>query len=499
MEYMHVKAKERDNILPLLELNKRMETKKTMVQTFSLVFLLLEIGLLTFLYFIFYAWRIHLEFNVPFEMFELTNPRFSYYLYFYLMFIALYGFLTFRYRIHSFIATSGLVDEILKSTQAIAYAILFAVGLSFLFKLTDISRVVILLFGISALGLVTTLRFVKRKLYLAFNARGILSRTAIIIGAGKVGKSLIEELQKHKWLGYTVVGYVDDEVDDIIADTTYLGKTEDLQNIYKLHTLADEIIITIPSERELVQKIISDFRKSPVEIKIIPDMFNLVLGTVQVGNINSLPTVSLVRTPMRGTGFLLKRAFDYLLTLIALIISLPIMLITSICIKFESKGPVFYKQSRIGKNGKPFNMYKFRSMVQDADQLLNKLASQNQVDGIAFKMKDDPRITRTGRFIRKYSIDELPQLFNVLKGNMSLIGPRPPLEIEVAHYSDWEWRRLEVLPGITGLWQVSGRSDLSFQQWVNLDVYYIENWSIALDLKILLKTIPVVLKGEGAY
>lgn len=138
-------------------------------------------------------------------------------------------------------------------------------------------------------------------------------------------------------------------------------------------------------------------------------------------------------------------------------------------------------------------------MVTNADALLKQIQNQNEVDGIAFKMKEDPRITKVGRFIRKYSIDELPQLFNVLIGNMSLVGPRPPLPYEVERYGDWEWRRLEVLPGITGLWQVSGRSDLSFQQWMNLDIYYIENWSIAFDIKILLKTLPVVLKGEGAY
>ncbi|OBY76960.1 exopolysaccharide biosynthesis polyprenyl glycosylphosphotransferase [Paenibacillus sp. KS1] len=485
--------------LPPVELNRNIQNKKMIVSTLSFLFLALEGVLLSLIYFVLYAWRIHIEFNVSFELFELTNPRFSSYLYFYIIFILIYGVLVLKYRTNSFIASSGLVDEIFKTGKALSFAFLLTVGLSFLFKIVDLSRIVIVSYWLSSILAISILRFIKRRMYLLLNAKNILSKSVIIVGAGKVGCSLIKEFQTHNWLGYNVAGYVDDEMSEMISDVPGLGKISELRTIIEQNILIDELIITIPSERELVHRIISDFRKSPIEIKIIPDMFNLVLGTVQVGQINSLPTVSLVRTPMRGIGYIIKRMSDVLLSSMALIILSPILLLTALCIKVESKGSVIYKQQRVGKNGKVFNMFKFRSMVNDADKMIDTLAKANEVDGIAFKMKNDPRITKVGRFIRKYSIDELPQLFNVLLGNMSLIGPRPPLDIEVAQYGDWEWRRLEVLPGITGLWQVSGRSDLSFQQWVNLDIYYIENWSIALDLKILLKTIPVVLKGEGAY
>jgi len=500
VEYMYAKNETNKNpFLPPVELNRNIQNKKMIVSTLSFLFLALEGVLLSLIYFVLYAWRIHIEFKVSFELFELTNPRFSSYLYFYIIFILIYGVLVLKYRTNSFIASSGLVDEIFKTGKALSFAFLLTVGLSFLFKIVDLSRIVIVSYWLSSILAISILRFIKRRMYLLLNAKNILSKSVIIVGAGKVGCSLIKEFQTHNWLGYNVAGYVDDEMSEMISDVPGLGKISELRTIIEQNILIDELIITIPSERELVHRIISDFRKSPIEIKIIPDMFNLVLGTVQVGQINSLPTVSLVRTPMRGIGYIIKRMSDVLLSSMALIILSPILLLTALCIKVESKGSVIYKQQRVGKNGKVFNMFKFRSMVNDADKMIDTLAKANEVDGIAFKMKNDPRITKVGRFIRKYSIDELPQLFNVLLGNMSLIGPRPPLDIEVAQYGDWEWRRLEVLPGITGLWQVSGRSDLSFQQWVNLDIYYIENWSIALDLKILLKTIPVVLKGEGAY
>ncbi|WP_232278714.1 sugar transferase [Paenibacillus sp. 481] len=466
---------------------------------FSFLFTASEISLITLIYFLLYSWRIHIEFNIPFELFELANPRFISYLYFYFIFLIIYGFFILKFRVHSFIASSGLVDEIIKTSRALSFAIILAVGLSFLFKITDLSRIVITSFWLVTIVTTSIVRFIKRKLYLKLASQQLLAKSVIIVGAGKIGQALIKEFQQYKWLGYRVVGYIDDEININIEGISCLGKITDLRKLIENEILIDEIIISIPSERELVHAIISDFRKSPIEIKIIPDMFNLVFSSVQVGNINSLPTVSLVRTPMKGAGYILKRTNDLLLSTIGLVLVLPVLLFTAVCIKLESRGPILYKQKRIGKNGKPFNMYKFRSMVQNADDLLTTLAQQNEVEGIAFKMKNDPRITKVGRFIRKYSIDELPQLFNVLRGNMSLIGPRPPLEIEVQQYGDWEWRRLEVLPGITGLWQVSGRSDLSFQQWINLDIYYIENWSIGLDFKILLKTIPVVLKGEGAY
>jgi len=171
----------------------------------------------------------------------------------------------------------------------------------------------------------------------------------------------------------------------------------------------------------------------------------------------------------------------------------------AILIKLDSKGSVFYVSKRIGKKGKPFDFYKFRTMVVDAEKMLAQLRDKNETDGPIFKMKNDPRITRIGRFLRRYSLDELPQLWNVLKGNMSIVGPRPPIPQEVKNYKEGQLKRLEIKPGITGLWQIRGRSDASFHRLIRWDIWYIRNWSLWLDLKIILKTIPAVLKGKGAY
>ncbi len=201
----------------------------------------------------------------------------------------------------------------------------------------------------------------------------------------------------------------------------------------------------------------------------------------------------------RPVYFFIKRAMDIFFSGLAIIVLSPVLFIIAVAIKTESKGPVIFCQKRIGKNGKEFYMYKFRSMVVNAEDILNKLEKQNEADGPVFKMKDDPRVTKVGKFIRKYSLDELMQLFNILKGDMSIVGPRPALPKEVEEYDDFARNRLKVKPGLTCYWQVMGRSNISFDEWMQLDVKYIKEMNLWLDIKLILKTIPAVLKGEGAY
>lgn len=496
MELQFTKSK--TTLVPTVEINRKIENKQNLTFFLSGLFVFAELLLITFIFFLLYEWRNAQEFNRPMNLLFWSGIRFNQYLFFYASFMIIFIVCIYRFKLIKFHSSFGFSDELLRIFKSYSFAVLIAIGISFLLKFADFSRLVIISFWIVSFFTTSSLRGLKRILFIQLASKGVISKNVLIVGAGKIGKSLINELTLKKWLGYNVIGYVDDALNVEIDGINCLGKTNQLKSVLYHHHI-DEIIITIPSERDLVYKLITNLRKLNIKITIVPDMFNLMMSTVQIGNINALPIVSLVKTPMHGLGLIIKRIFDVFISLLLAGILLPLFFIVSIAIKLDSPGPIFYKQTRLGKNAKPFKMLKFRSMVIGADKLVQQLSNQNTIQGPAFKVKNDPRRTKVGTFIRKYSIDELPQIFNVIAGHMSLVGPRPPLPSEVEQYGDWEWRRLEIVPGITGLWQVSGRSDLSFQQWMNLDIYYIENWSLVLDLKILLKTIPVVFKGEGAY
>jgi len=235
-----------------------------------------------------------------------------------------------------------------------------------------------------------------------------------------------------------------------------------------------------------------------VGVRLIADLFPLRLATSRVMKIEDIPILALSTVPENQPQLILQRVTDIVVSATALLLLSPVFLMTAIAIKLETRGPVFFRQERVGLNRRRFKMAKFRSMVADAEARRKEVEALNEADGPIFKAANDPRLTCVGRFIRKYSIDELPQLFNVLMGHMSLVGPRPPLPHEVALYSWRERRRLSVKPGMTGLSQVSGRSDLSFDDTVDLDLYYIDRWSIGLVFRILVMTVPAVLKGRGA-
>jgi exopolysaccharide biosynthesis polyprenyl glycosylphosphotransferase len=450
-----------------------------------------------------YFYRLSYEFGEPLWStygLSLHLPRLMEYAVFFILVIILWLIWINYFKVLSLKGdiSIGLFEEIVRCIKAISYSVLITIGIAFIFKLTNYSRFIVLAFWGSSIMISLGLRSMKRLLMISLAKKGLLVKNVIIMGAGKVGSLISEELANKPSLGYQIIGFIDDEKKGNVGSSYVLGKCKDIEKIIKRYPV-DEIIITIPTERKLINDFLNNYRKYDITIRIVPELFNLVSKTVHVESINSIPYITLIKTPMRGIAYVMKRGSDFFLSLLGLIGLLPLFLFVALLIKFDSRGPIIYKQKRVGRSGKFFYMYKFRSMVDKADDMRHKLLEQNEMDGTVFKMSNDPRVTKVGRFIRKYSIDELPQLINVLKGDMSLIGPRPPLPLEVEQYTDLHWRRLEVVPGITGLWQVSGRSELSFDQWVNLDIYYIENWSLLLDLKILLKTIPVVIKGEGAY
>ena len=260
----------------------------------------------------------------------------------------------------------------------------------------------------------------------------------------------------------------------------------------------DEIFFTTACERGIVQEVLEKARTHGIDLRVVPDMYDGLAWNSPIEYIGQFPTIPLHTGHVPEMSLLLKRVLDVVLSAIAVILLSPVLIAVAVAIKLDSHGPVFYSSERIGKRGRVFRCIKFRTMVRDAERRRADVMHMNEREGVLFKITNDPRITRLGRFLRKYSIDELPQFFNVLRGDMSIVGPRPPLASEVKEYKLSHLRRLDVLPGVTGLWQVQGRQDPSFDSYISLDVTYIEKWSIWLDLKIIGRTIGVVLAGTGS-
>lgn len=271
----------------------------------------------------------------------------------------------------------------------------------------------------------------------------------------------------------------------------------------------DRIVLGAELEKDKMLRLIRFCEDRDIVLQYVPSLTSLYASHMTIDTVAGYPLIELAPTPLAGWGRIVKRVFDVVVSILGIIILSPVMLVVALAVKLTSKGPIIYSQKRVGELGKLFTFYKFRSMYAEmspglggveADKLLEKLrASSNEATGPLFKMKNDPRITRVGKFIRKTSLDELPQLFNVLIGTMSLVGPRPALPSEVAQYNDVAKRRLLVKPGVTGLWQVSGRSDASFNDYVQLDVYYLEHWSLWLDIKLILLTFRAVFARKGSY
>lgn len=324
----------------------------------------------------------------------------------------------------------------------------------------------------------------------------------LLVGAGEIGRMVMRTVAARPDLGYHLVGFVDDHPTKGRTDIgpfKALGPVENLEQVIAAQRAAS-IIICLPwQSHRTIQHLLRVCDRAGVQAQVVPDFFQLTKDQLHVEVLNGIPLLSIRPVSIQGWNLIFKRAADLLLVLVLGILSLPIIAGIALAIRLDSPGPIFYPQRRIGKNGKPFCCYKFRSMVDGADVMQPTLANLNEASGPLFKVRRDPRRTRVGRFLRRFSLDELPQLYNVLRGEMSMVGPRPNLPQEVERYEEWHKKRLATSPGVTGLWQVSGRSDLTFDEMVLLDIYYVENWSLALDFGILLRSIPAILSGRGAY
>lgn len=323
-------------------------------------------------------------------------------------------------------------------------------------------------------------------------AAGWLVRNALIIGTGEVGQALANHLETNPNLGYAVKGFLDDHGDH----SRLLGRHADLYRVIQTHFI-DEVFITTPMQRDLIKRLTLEAPEYRVNVTVVPDLYDGMGWHTPVSRIGHFPVMFLHREDLHSFQLFLKRVLDFVGSALGLILLSPLMLAIAVAIKLDSSGPVFYRDRRVGKKGTTFDCLKFRTMQVNADKMLDELAHLNERKGLLFKITNDPRVTALGRFLRRYSLDELPQLINVLKGEMSLVGPRPPALQEYLQYQVEHLRKLEVTPGITGLWQICSRQDPSFENYIKCDLEYIENWSLWMDLTILVRTIPVVLWGTG--
>jgi exopolysaccharide biosynthesis polyprenyl glycosylphosphotransferase len=332
---------------------------------------------------------------------------------------------------------------------------------------------------------------------------GVIPRT-VIIGIGENANRIEDSLNKYSHEGNVILGHVDKKQrvqkgDEYTKNLVILGYLDDIKQVIYKNNI-QRVIISSPEFKYFeILEILENLKGLDITVLIFPGFFEFSLRRLSVREIGGVPLMQVSNIGFFGYNLFLKNMIDYILGIILFIFFVPIYLIVGIMIKLDSRGPVFFGQKRMTKDCKVFYMYKFRTMFIEAEEKLKDLLQYSEVDGPIFKMKNDPRITRVGRFLRRFSIDELPQIINVLKGELSLVGPRPPLPSEVEKYNEWEMKRMNVKQGITGLWQISGRSDLSFEEMSRLDLYYIQNWSIEMDIKIILKTPFAVLFGKGAY
>lgn len=394
-------------------------------------------------------------------------------------------------------ARSGLNEQRM-TLQATLIAGLILCGTLYLTRAGDISRVAVVLAVLLTGAMLCARRALWRSLVYNRYREGLDTRNVLIVGSGRVGHALRNHLESLGHLGYRFRGFI--SLGDVNTETEDADTVGNVGNCLALARalFIDEIFFSVPAEQEVVIDLVQRARTMGVDVRVVPDLYDGLAWNAPVEYVGQFPTIPLHQREFPAGAFMIKRILDIVLSAIALLVLSPVLLAIAIAVRLDSPGPIIYKARRVGRKGRTFQCRKFRTMVVNADALKAALQSQNERDGILFKMTNDPRITRVGRFLRKYSLDELPQFFNVLLGEMSLVGPRPPIASEVERYDLAHLRRLDVLPGVTGLWQVEARHDPSFDSYISLDTAYVENWTVWLDIKILLRTVSVVVGGTGS-
>jgi len=404
---------------------------------------------------------------------------------------------------YSYQRFTSFATEVKIVLRTVLIGVLILLGAMFLFRIYNIPWTLVFLFAALNLAFLILEKLLLFHAVKIIRARGRNRKTVLVVGTGARTKRFVETIANNFSWGLDVIGFLDVDDENVgkkIFGKQILGTFKDIESL--LHSRSfGEVIITVETKRfDQIEDVLKVCEREGVQVRIISDFLGGIARHFRADVVFGLPVISIVTGPENEWTLLVKRFLDIVGASIGLILTAPLFLIVTVAVKFSSPGPVLYKTKWIGKDRKLINGYKFRTMVNNAEELKRSLLEKNEMNGPVFKMTSDPRITPVGRILRKFSLDELPQLWCVLKGDLSLVGPRPPLSTEVDKYESWHRRRLSIKPGLTCFWQISGRSSIKdFDEWARLDLEYIDNWSLWLDLKILLKTIPVVLLGRNAH
>lgn len=411
-------------------------------------------------------------------------------------------FLLISHKLHLY--SPHRIDNILHeqqlTLQACALAGLLLTAAIYLLHVADIPRLIVVITIALVWVSVSTRRVLFRIMQYRKYAQGIGARNLFIVGTGPEAHALRRHVESLRHLGYAFKGFIDVPGDRPRTGASSADVVGDLDALFERarKQFVEEVFFTVPLERSEMQEVLLKARENGIDVRVLPHTFGGLALDCPIEYVGQFPSIPLHRGSMPEVALMLKRALDLILSSLLLLFLSPLLLAIAILIRLDSPGPIFYRSDRIGKKGRVFKCIKFRTMVADADRRLAELKHLNERQGVLFKMANDPRITPLGRMLRKYSLDELPQFLNVLKGDMSIVGPRPPIGSEVREYKLDHLRRLDVTPGITGLWQVYARQDPSFDSYISLDLAYVEHWTIWLDLKIILRTVGVVFSGTGS-
>ena len=421
------------------------------------------------------------------------------------LYLLAWAYLSKRFRLYASKRMVSFKKEIVDIGKTLTISLLIASIPAFFVRENPLSRVFLVSLWLLQIFSLISLRFIFREFLKYIRRQGYNFRQVLIVGRNDRAARLVKQIEGSPEFGVRILGFIDAPNGGGQNDLGSLSKYEILGNLSSLETIlrnevVDEVFVFLPikSFYSEIEKVLHVCENVGVEVKIPTDLFSLKLSKSTVSHYGTVSVIDLYTSPKITWQLLSKRLIDVVGSTFSLIILSPLFAIVSLLIKCTSKGPTFFKQQRVGYNGRFFNCLKFRTMVENAEAHQKDLLRLNEMEGPVFKIKNDPRVTKVGRVLRKASIDELPQLINVLKGDMSLVGPRPPIPSEVSEYVLKDRRRLSMRPGITCLWQVNGRNAIPFEKWMELDREYIDNWSLMLDFKILLKTLPAVLRGSGA-